>query len=134
MPLTAHLEELRTRLIRALLAIAIGFAACYGFSEPLVTFLIRPLQSIRPEQPLVIGQLELRRRDADACGRFLADPTVHIVASHVGTGAAEIAAGAASERQCHPQQAEQGRGATPPFPRLMTSARHVRVTVGSAAR
>ena len=55
MPLTAHLGELRTRLIRSLLAIAVGFVACYGFSEPLVAFLIRPLQSIRPEQALVIG-------------------------------------------------------------------------------
>ena len=41
MPLTAHLEELRTRLIRALLAVAAGFVVSYGFAEPLVAFLLR---------------------------------------------------------------------------------------------
>ena len=81
MPLTAHLEELRTRLIRALLAIAIGFAACYGFSEPLVTFLIRPLQSIRPEQSLVIGTgvtdaFFTKLKVAAVAGIFLASPAV----------------------------------------------------------
>jgi len=81
MPLTAHLEELRTRLIRALLAIAIGFVACYGFSEPLVTFLIRPLQSIRPEQSLVIGTgvtdaFFTKLKVAAVAGIFLASPAV----------------------------------------------------------
>ena len=81
MPLTAHLEELRTRLIRALLAIAIGFAACYGFSEPLVTFLIRPLQSIRPEQALVIGTgvtdaFFTKLKVSAVAGIFLASPAV----------------------------------------------------------
>jgi sec-independent protein translocase protein TatC len=55
MPLTAHLDELRTRLIRALLATAAGFALCYGFAEPLVAFIIRPLAALRPDQALVIG-------------------------------------------------------------------------------
>ena len=81
MPLTAHLEELRTRLIRALLAIAIGFAACYGFSEPLVFFLIRPLQSIRPEQALVIGTgvtdaFFTKLKVSAVAGIFLASPAV----------------------------------------------------------
>lgn len=43
MPLTAHLEELRARLIRSLLAIGAGFAACYAFADPLFWFLARPL-------------------------------------------------------------------------------------------
>jgi len=55
MPLTAHLEELRTRLIRALLATFAGFALSFGFAEQLFAFLIRPLQALRPEQALVIG-------------------------------------------------------------------------------
>jgi sec-independent protein translocase protein TatC len=81
MPLTAHLEELRTRLIRGLLAIAIGFAACYGFSEPLVAFLIRPLQSIRPEQALVIGTgvtdaFFTKLKVSAVAGIFLASPAV----------------------------------------------------------
>src|SRR4029453_6909381 len=55
MPLTAHLEELRTRLIRALLAVAVGFAVTYFFAEPLVTWLLRPLTALRPGEALVIG-------------------------------------------------------------------------------
>ena len=43
MPLTAHLSELRTRLIRALLAIGVGFSVCYGFADPLFMFLAAPL-------------------------------------------------------------------------------------------
>src|SRR5262249_17442685 len=55
MALTAHLDELRTRLIRALLGITLGFGVCYALAEPLVAFLIRPLTMLRPEQALVIG-------------------------------------------------------------------------------
>jgi len=43
MPLTAHLEELRTRLVRSLLAIGVGFAAAYAFADRLFEFLTRPL-------------------------------------------------------------------------------------------
>lgn len=55
MPLTAHLEELRNRLIRALLGALLGFAACYGFVEILVEFLLRPLQALQPSEVLIIG-------------------------------------------------------------------------------
>jgi sec-independent protein translocase protein TatC len=43
MPLTEHLRELRTRLIRALLAVGVGFAACYGYADVLFAVLTRPL-------------------------------------------------------------------------------------------
>ena len=43
MPLTAHLEELRWRLIKSLGAIAAAFVACYGFSEQVFELLKRPL-------------------------------------------------------------------------------------------
>lgn len=46
MPLTAHLQELRWRLIKSLLAIAAGFTLCYNFAEPLFDLLTRPLLSI----------------------------------------------------------------------------------------
>jgi sec-independent protein translocase protein TatC len=55
MPLTAHLEELRWRIVRALLAVAAGFGLCYAFAQSLVTFLLRPLTALRPAQALVIG-------------------------------------------------------------------------------
>ena len=50
MPLTAHLEELRTRLIRMLLAAALGFACCYGFAEHIVSFLLAPLTQLEATQ------------------------------------------------------------------------------------
>jgi len=43
MPLTAHLGELRTRLIRALAATAVGFGLAYLWAAELVAFLVRPL-------------------------------------------------------------------------------------------
>jgi sec-independent protein translocase protein TatC len=55
MPLTAHLEELRWRIVRALVAVAIAFGVCYWFADALFAFLIRPLAALRPDQALVIG-------------------------------------------------------------------------------
>jgi sec-independent protein translocase protein TatC len=46
MPLTAHLEELRWRLIKSLGALAVGFAVCYYFVEPLFAFLTAPLLAL----------------------------------------------------------------------------------------
>jgi sec-independent protein translocase protein TatC len=57
MPLTAHLEELRWRLIKSLAAIAVAFALCYGFSEQVFTLLTRPLvgAAAGDEHVLLIG-------------------------------------------------------------------------------
>jgi sec-independent protein translocase protein TatC len=46
MPLTEHLQELRWRLIKSLLAIAVGFTACYNFADALFDFLTRPLLAL----------------------------------------------------------------------------------------
>jgi sec-independent protein translocase protein TatC len=45
LPLTGHLEELRRRLFRALLAIAVTFTVCYPNAEWLFTLLTYPLTS-----------------------------------------------------------------------------------------
>ncbi len=55
MPLTAHLEELRWRIVRALVALGIAFGVCYYFAEDLFVFLVRPLAALRPTETLVIG-------------------------------------------------------------------------------
>jgi sec-independent protein translocase protein TatC len=55
MPLTAHLEELRWRITRALAAVGVAFGVSYWFAEPLFTFLFRPLASLRPDATLLIG-------------------------------------------------------------------------------
>ena len=46
MPLTAHLEELRWRLVKALLAVTVGFVVTYNFADRLFTLLTQPLLAI----------------------------------------------------------------------------------------
>ena len=45
-PFTAHLEELRRRLIVCFIAVGIGFVLSYGFKEKLFQILTRPLISV----------------------------------------------------------------------------------------
>ncbi len=49
MPFTAHLEELRIRLAKAVIAAIIGFLCCYGFSEQLFQLLMQPLVTVLPK-------------------------------------------------------------------------------------
>lgn len=81
MPLTAHLEELRNRLIRALIGALIGFAACYGFVEILVEYLLRPLQALQPSEVLIIGTgvtdaFFTKLKVAFVAGLFVASPII----------------------------------------------------------
>ena len=48
LPLTSHLQELRTRLILSFVAIGIGFGLCYTFSQPLFDILAAPLLKVMP--------------------------------------------------------------------------------------
>lgn len=50
LPFTAHLEELRGRLIRCLIAVILAFSGCYAFSGYLFEFLFRPLVRVLAEQ------------------------------------------------------------------------------------
>jgi sec-independent protein translocase protein TatC len=43
MPFWSHLEELRKRLVRSILWITVGFAACFNFSEDLLRLLLWPM-------------------------------------------------------------------------------------------
>lgn len=45
-PFTAHLEELRQRLVVCFIAVGIGFVVAYGFKEKLFQILTRPLISV----------------------------------------------------------------------------------------
>jgi sec-independent protein translocase protein TatC len=49
MALTAHLGELRQRLIVCVVAIGAGFAVCYAYSEGLYALLAEPLMSALPQ-------------------------------------------------------------------------------------
>src|SRR6185503_362109 len=44
-----HLEELRVRLIRSLLALLVGFAVCWGFAERIFVFITEPMRKIYPK-------------------------------------------------------------------------------------
>lgn len=48
LPLTSHLQELRKRLISSFIAVGVGFALCYAFSQELFDVLSRPLLEILP--------------------------------------------------------------------------------------
>jgi len=45
-PFTAHLEEIRDRLIKAFIAVAVGFVISYAFKEKLFELLMHPLVSV----------------------------------------------------------------------------------------
>jgi sec-independent protein translocase protein TatC len=55
MPLTAHLEELRWRLIRSLIAITVAFIVTYNLADQLFAFLTRPLLAMAPGPVELIG-------------------------------------------------------------------------------
>jgi Sec-independent protein secretion pathway component TatC len=48
LPLTAHLQELRKRLILSFIAIGVGFFVCYALKEPLFDVLAAPLIKMMP--------------------------------------------------------------------------------------
>ncbi len=55
MPLTSHLEELRWRIVRAVIAIAIAFALTYGFANHVFAFLTQPLLATLGDEVDLIG-------------------------------------------------------------------------------
>jgi len=50
MPFLAHLSELRQRILVSLLALAVGFAATFAFSERIINWLARPMQTLERPQ------------------------------------------------------------------------------------
>lgn len=55
MPFTSHLEELRSRLIKSCLAVAVAFFICFAFAEEIFGFLIAPLKRVATPGLTVIG-------------------------------------------------------------------------------
>ncbi len=54
LPFTDHLEELRTRLIRCFIAVAIGAGAAYGFKEVIFSLLTQPLIDALPKGDTIV--------------------------------------------------------------------------------
>src|SRR6185503_18332527 len=44
-----HLEELRVRLIRSIVALLLAFGVCWNFSQPIFHFLTQPLRQAYPD-------------------------------------------------------------------------------------
>lgn len=80
MPLTAHLEELRWRIIKSLGAVAGGFVVAYAFSAQLFAFLVRPVAEALGERPLIgTGLAEAfftKLKVAFVAGVFFATPVI----------------------------------------------------------
>jgi len=49
MPLTSHLEELRKRLVRSLIAVGVAFLGCFFFKEDLFRIVSLPLIRVMPQ-------------------------------------------------------------------------------------
>jgi sec-independent protein translocase protein TatC len=81
MPLLGHLTELRSRLIKALVAVALAFIPAYAFAEYLFAFLTQPLQQVQPSPPTLIGTglaeaFFTKLKVAFIAALFLASPAV----------------------------------------------------------
>src|SRR3990167_10731695 len=48
-PLLDHLIELRTRLVRSVMALTLGFAICFYFADEILGFLVQPLFAAFPK-------------------------------------------------------------------------------------
>ena len=55
MPLTAHLEELRWRIVKAVMAVMVAFVGCYWFSDRLFELLTEPLLGLHDANLQLIG-------------------------------------------------------------------------------
>ncbi len=49
MSLLEHLEELRRRILKALVAVFVGFLLCWTFAKPIAEILARPIYRVLPE-------------------------------------------------------------------------------------
>jgi sec-independent protein translocase protein TatC len=81
MPVMEHLRELRTRLIRALVAVAVGFTIAYLVSDQLFAVLTWPIREVSHNQVLLIGTgvgeaFFVKLKVALIAGLFIASPAV----------------------------------------------------------
>lgn len=80
-PLLEHLSELRTRLVRCLIAVGVGFAGCYAFAERLLGILLKPLTDVLPKGSMLIATSLPEKfftvmKLALVCGVFVASPYI----------------------------------------------------------
>lgn len=83
MPLLEHLTELRARLIRAVIAVAVGFAIAYSFADQLFAALTLPLRQASHGRVLLIGTgvgeaFYTKLKVALIAGLFIGSPVVFL--------------------------------------------------------
>src|SRR6202795_1794253 len=81
MSLIDHLQELRTRLIRAFIAIGVGFIVAYAIADPLFHMLTWPIREVSGGKVLLIGPgvgeaFYTKIKVALIAGLFIASPAV----------------------------------------------------------
>ena len=82
LPLTAHLEELKKRLIRSLIGIGIGFGACYYYKEWLFKIITKPLMDVMPKNShMIFTSLPHQTDKTDIFGMTSQIPLTYIKAS-----------------------------------------------------
>lgn len=81
MPMLEHLRELRLRLIRALIALAVGFAAAYAFADPIFRLMTEPFLAAAGGKAMLIGTgvgeaFLTKIKVALIAGLFVASPAI----------------------------------------------------------
>ena len=81
LPFTAHLEELRSRLIKAIIAVVVGFVGSYFFKEEIFNILVAPLaQVMQSGDSLIYTNLPeaffTLLKTALLCGLMVASPVI----------------------------------------------------------
>ncbi len=54
LPITDHLEELRWRIVKCLVAVAVGFVGTYAFAKQIFNFLVGPYMAVKPPESQLI--------------------------------------------------------------------------------
>jgi sec-independent protein translocase protein TatC len=78
-PLLDHLIELRARLIRAFLALAVAFGVCFYFAQDILAFLVQPLKDAGQDKLIytkLYGQFFVELKVALWAAFFLAFPVI----------------------------------------------------------
>lgn len=81
MSLLDHLNEMRWRLVRCLIAAAVGFCVCWAFVEPIFAVLVKPLLAVLPDggnamYSTMPEAFFIRMFVACIAGVFLASPVI----------------------------------------------------------
>jgi len=78
-PLLDHLIELRARLLRAFLALAVAFGVCFYFAQDILAFLVQPLKNAGQDKLIytkLYGQFFVELKVALWAAFFLAFPII----------------------------------------------------------